>query len=80
MDEHFDVLVSPDDNYLTHSGGAAAALWKNAELILGESQREEASQLGLSDVFVSRSGELNSLCLFHGITVDLKTNETISSY
>lgn len=64
-----DVIVCSDDNMLSASGGASAAIRKACgDLILHDVQKKTDQEL--SDVVVTTAGNLPHKFLFHCITVD----------
>jgi len=77
LPERVDVLVSPDDNLLSHDGGASQALWAAA----GEEQLEDwaagVGGLRLADVECSPAFALKAEHLAHVVTVDFDQGSTI---
>lgn len=70
--EHFDALVSSDDNYLSHGGGVSAALWAAAGPAL-EQETATLRQLRIGDLHETSAGRLNAGVLLHAVTIDLDT-------
>lgn len=68
-DSKTDVIVCSDDNMLSASGGASAAIRKACgDVVLHDVQKKTDSELG--DVVVTTAGNLPHKFLFHCITVD----------
>lgn len=70
--DHFDALVSSDDNYLSHGGGVSAALWAAAGPAL-EDETATLQRLRIGDLFETGAGRLNADTLLHAVTIDLDT-------
>lgn len=71
-----DVIVSSDDNYLSHGGGVSAALWEAA----GESLDAEVADLAplrLGDLRITGAGDLAGQQVVHAVTLDLDTMGSI---
>ena len=79
LDRPVDVLVSSDDNYLSHGGGVSAAMWRAAGHELRSDPtvvdlQEKRATRGLmpaaGDVVVTGPGSLAAKHLVHAITID----------
>ena len=79
VDDGVDVIVSPDDNYLTHGGGASAAIWKGAGHALDKYLEANRPRLSLGDVWPSPPGELKLKEIYHAITLDFDANRSLSA-
>jgi O-acetyl-ADP-ribose deacetylase (regulator of RNase III) len=73
LKKRVDAIVSPDDNYLSHSGGASEALWRAAGPLA-----IRRPTLSLGDVFVTGAGKLPARLLLHAITIDFDANRFIT--
>jgi O-acetyl-ADP-ribose deacetylase (regulator of RNase III) len=65
------VLVSSDDNYLSHGGGVSAALWRAAGPELAAALAVERPRLRLGSVHTTTAGRLPARHLLHAVTIDL---------
>ncbi len=68
-----DVIVSSDDNYLSHGGGVSQAIWAAAgpdfaDEVAGARENQTAR---LGGVVVTPAGQLNANEIIHAITIDL---------
>ena len=75
-----DVLVSSDDNYLSHGGGVSRALWvAGGEALIGADVSGDSSTRVLGDVVVTGAGRLNAKAIFHAITIDFDHNRRLTA-
>jgi O-acetyl-ADP-ribose deacetylase (regulator of RNase III) len=65
-------VVSSDDSYLSHSDGAALALW-NASGLPEDLPQDFKRPLPLGSVVRTKAGQLKSLAIFHAVTLDVDT-------
>lgn len=72
-----DVYVSPDDNYLSHGGGASQAIWQAAGSALMADVAENRRTLALGDTFRTTGGALGTW-VWHAVTLDLDKNRRLS--
>jgi O-acetyl-ADP-ribose deacetylase (regulator of RNase III) len=74
-----DVVVSPDNNYLTHGSGASEALWSSAGSGLTEwwDGVKHEVRLSLGDVLVSGGFNLEARYMLHAVTVDFDANRRL---
>lgn len=80
LGEHLDVLVSSDDNYLSHGGGVSEALWTKAGMeVLETYVNAHRPALVLGDVFVTDAFGLDAGVLFHAVTVDFDANRRLDA-
>ena len=77
--EEFDVLVTADDNYLSHASGVSSALWEAAGPELTRAVADASPVLRLGDVYQSSPGALRACSLLHAITVDLDASRFLRS-
>ena len=70
-EDRVEVLVSSDDNYLTHGGGVSRALWRAGGVAAVARGLEELLPVGLGDVVRGDPGELDASHLLHAVTIDL---------
>ena len=76
----WDVVVSSDDNYLSHSGGASRAIWTKAGVELQEQHGFLASQgLKVGDTLETKAYAFPAKGIYHVVTLDLDTYEAISA-
>lgn len=68
-----DAVVSPDDNHLTHSGGASAAIW--SALALREDR--PAPALSLGDVHVQAREGRGPRHVLHAVTLDFDQGRAV---
>ncbi|MDP3719493.1 MAG: macro domain-containing protein [Acidobacteriota bacterium] len=74
-----DVLVSSDDNYLSHGGGVSLALWQGAgESEIAASVAAQSDKWALGDVVVTVAGRLQAKAIFHAVTVDFDSNRRLT--
>ena len=74
-----EVIVSADDNHLTHSGGVSAAIWDAAGVELDEYVQDNRPVLSLADVWPTAAGALNLKAIYHAVTVDFDTNRKLAA-
>jgi O-acetyl-ADP-ribose deacetylase (regulator of RNase III) len=79
LPEHFDAIVSSDDNHLSHGGGIARALWQAAGADFVTEVTSHKPPLRLGDVYPTRAGRLRSEWILHVITIDFDANRTIDA-
>jgi O-acetyl-ADP-ribose deacetylase (regulator of RNase III) len=72
-----DAIVSSDDNYLSHTSGVSAALWRAAGHDFAATQARLARQLILGEVHVTTAGFLPARFIFHAVTIDLNLDRAI---
>ena len=77
LDEHVDVLVSSDDNHLTHGGGVSRALWHGAGPQLDDWVRDNEQSLSLGEVVSSPAFDLRATYLLHAVTIDFDQNRRV---
>jgi O-acetyl-ADP-ribose deacetylase (regulator of RNase III) len=65
-------VVSSNDSYLSHSDGAALAIW-NASGLPEDPPQASKRPLPLGSVVRTESGQLKSLAIFHAVTLDVDT-------
>jgi O-acetyl-ADP-ribose deacetylase (regulator of RNase III) len=70
LGRHVDVLVSSDDNHLTHGGGVSAALWKVAGPGLARHIRSKKPKLALGEIYPTPAFNLSANRVLHVVTVD----------
>jgi len=70
-----EVLVSSDDNYLSHGGGVSRAIWQAA----GEDLAPSRPRLSLGSVHASGAGKLGARYILHAITVDFDLNRAVTA-
>ena len=70
LGRHVDVLVSSDDNHLTHGGGVSAALWKAAGPGLARHIRSKKPKLALGEIYPTPAFSLSANRVLHVVTVD----------
>lgn len=78
---HFDndvsVIVSSDDNHLTHGGGVSAAIWRAAGKDLSAFVARNRHDLRLGDIWISVPGKLEIQAIYHAITIDFDSNRVL---
>lgn len=74
-----DVLVSSDDNYLSHGGGVSRALWRAAGPELKVFVEAQRPVLGLGDVFQTPAFRLKARHLLHAVTIDFDENRRLGA-
>ncbi|MEI8244518.1 MAG: macro domain-containing protein [Lentisphaerota bacterium] len=79
LDGELEVIVSSDDNYLTHGSGESAAIWKAAGLQLDEYVNHNRPALRLADVWPTIAGNLKLKAIYHAVKLDLDTNRNLSA-
>ena len=72
-----DVLVSSDDNYLSHGGGVSAALWRAAGEALEQHVKAHRPTLRLGDLFQTPGFKLPAKHLLHAVTIDFDENQRL---
>jgi O-acetyl-ADP-ribose deacetylase (regulator of RNase III) len=70
LGRHVDVLVSSDDNHLTHGGGVSAALWKAAGPGLARHIRSKKPKLALGEIYPTPAFNLSANRVLHVVTID----------
>ena len=74
-----DVLVSSDDNRLSHGGGVSAALWKSAGAGLARYVEAQSPKLGLANIYSTPAFRLDAKRLFHIVTIDFDRQSAITT-
>lgn len=70
-------VVSSDDNYLSHGGGCSRSLWRAAK-IDSVDKLGVAVPIQLGDVIVTAAGALPTAAIFHVVTLDLDTRQSMT--
>jgi O-acetyl-ADP-ribose deacetylase (regulator of RNase III) len=79
LDNELEVIVSSDDNYLTHGGGVSASIWEAAGPMLEEYVNHNRIVLRLADVWPTTAGNLKLKAIYHAISIDFDTNKILSA-
>ena len=74
LDSKCEVIVSSDDNLLTHGGGVSEAIFEAGGAIL-ETDSKKHIPAALGDVVVTTAGNLVQKMIFHAITIALVKGE-----
>lgn len=74
------VLVSSDDNYLSHGGGVSAALWRAAGPELAAALAVERPRLRLGSVLTTTAGRLPTKHLLHAVTIDFDDSRRLGTH
>lgn len=81
LDSTCDVIVSSDDNLLTHGGGVSLAIFEAGGAML-ETDARKHLPASLGDVVVTTAGKLAQKMIFHAITIALvkdgKNNDSLA--
>ena len=78
LPERFDLLVSSDDNYLSHGGGVSEAIWAAAGPALADYVAANRVPLRLGSVFWTPAGRLDAGGVLHAVTIDFDANRTLA--
>jgi O-acetyl-ADP-ribose deacetylase (regulator of RNase III) len=70
LSERVGAVVSSDDNYLSHGGGVAAAIWAAAGAEWRGLVGAELPRLTAADVYASPAGDLAADLILHAVTID----------
>ena len=80
LGEVVEVIVSGDDNYLSHGGGVSEAIWKRYGESLSAWTRQPRRRPQLADVLVAPVSEADGArVILHAITIDFDKNRALSA-
>jgi O-acetyl-ADP-ribose deacetylase (regulator of RNase III) len=78
LGKRVDVIVSSDDNHLSHGGGVSTALWEAAGRDLALALVNGTPPLHLGDIYRTLAFRLNAQYLLHAVTIDLDSGQSVS--
>jgi O-acetyl-ADP-ribose deacetylase (regulator of RNase III) len=79
LDRQVDLLVSSDDNYLSHGGGVSYAIWSAGGPAVAKVLETVDLPLALGDVVVGPAGALAAGNLMHAVTLELRSGAAVNA-